>query len=94
MRALAPDLRRIEQQGHRPDAVERMVADLVAGTCGLLFNTPLDLLIERRLDAELPALRPLQILSLVQLATEARTATLNPEIRQVTPRRILHAVGA
>ncbi|MEY4813059.1 MAG: hypothetical protein RLZZ162_132, partial [Verrucomicrobiota bacterium] len=83
-----------EQQGHRPDPVERIVADFVAGTCGLLFNTPLDMLIERRLDAELPALRPLQILSLVQLATEARTATLNPEIRQVTPRRILHAVGA
>ena len=94
MRALAPDLRRIEQQGHRPDAVERMVADFVAGTCGLLFNTPLDLLIERRLDAELPALRPLQILSLVRLATEARTGTMNPEIRQVTPPRILRAVGA
>ena len=94
MRALAPDLRRLTQQGHRPEAIERLVAKLVAGTCGLLFNTPLDLLIERRLDAELPALRPLQILSLVQLATEARTATLNPEIRQVTPRRILRAVVA
>ncbi len=94
MRALAPDLRRIEQQGHRPDAVERMVADFVAGTCGLLFNTPLDLLIERRLDAELPALRPLQILSLVQLANEARTGTLNPEIRKMTPQRILRAVVA
>ena len=94
MRALAPDLRRIEQQGHRPDAVERMVADFVAGTCGLLFNTPLDLLIERRLDAELPALRPLQILSLVQLASEARAATINPEIRRLTPPRILRATSA
>lgn len=94
MRALAPDIRRLEQQRYSPDAIERVVQELVSGTCGLLFNTPLDLLIERRLDAELPALRPLQILSLVQLATEARTATLNPEIRQVTPRRILHAVGA
>ena len=94
MRALAPDLRRLEQQGHRPEAVARMVADFVAGTCGLLFNTPLDLLIERRLDAELPVLRPLQILSLVQLATEARTGMLNPEIRQVTPQRILRAASA
>ena len=94
MRALAPDIRRLEQQRYSPDAIERVVQELVSGTCGLLFNTPLDLLIERRLDAELPVLRPLQILSLVQLATEARTATLNPEIRQVTPRRILHAVGA
>ena len=94
MRALAPDLLRIEQQGHRPDAVARMVADFVAGTCGLLFNTPLDLLIERRLDAELPALRPLQILSLVQLASEARAATINPEIRRLTPPRILRATSA
>ena len=94
MRALAPDLRRLEQQGHRPEAVERVLKELVSGTCALLFNGPLDMLIERRLDAEMPALRPLQILSLVQLASEARTATLNPEIRQATPRRILHAVGA
>ena len=66
----------------------------MAGTCGLLFNSPLDMLIERRLDAELPPLRAMQILSLVQLAHEARTATLNPEIRHVTPRRILRAASA
>ena len=51
-------------------------------------------MIEHRLAAELPALRPVQVLSLVQLATEARTATLNPEIRRITPARILRAVSA
>jgi tetratricopeptide (TPR) repeat protein len=94
MQSLAPDLRRLEQQRHRPDAVERMVTDFVAGTCGLLFNSPLDMLIERRLAFEMPALRPVQLLSLVQLATEARTATLNPEIRKMTPQRILRAASA
>ena len=68
--------------------------ELVSGTCALLFNGPLDMLIERRLDAEMPALRPLQILSLVQLASEARAATINPEIRRLTPPRILRATSA
>lgn len=62
--------------------------------CHLLFNCPLDLLIERRLDAELPALRPVQLLSLVQLAAEARASTLNPEVRKLTPPRILRATSA
>jgi hypothetical protein len=72
------DIRRLEQQRYSPDAIERMVQELVSGTCALLFNGPLDMVIERRLDAELPALRPVQMLSLVQLANEAREATINP----------------
>ncbi len=60
----------------------------------MIFNAPLDLLIERRLAAELPALRPLQLLSLGQLAHEARAAWANPEIRRITPARILRATAA
>ena len=94
VRSLATDVRRLEQQRYNPDAIERVLKELVSGTCALLFNGPLDMLIERRLDAEMPALRPLQILSLVQLASEARAATINPEIRRLTPPRILRATSA
>ncbi len=52
------------------------------------------MLIERRLDAELPALRSAQVISLAQLAGEAQAATLNPEVRRLTPSRILRASSA
>jgi len=93
-RSLATDVRRLEQQRYSPDAIERVVQELVSGTCALLFNGPLDMLIERRLDVEMPALRPVQMLSLVQLANEARAATINAEIRRLTPQRILRATSA
>jgi hypothetical protein len=93
-RSLATDIRRLELQRYRPDAIERVVQELVSGMCGLLFNGPLDMLIEHWLEVEMPALRPVQMLSLVQLANEARAATLNPEIRRLTPPRILRATSA
>lgn len=52
------------------------------------------MLIERRLDVELPSLRSAQVISLAQLAGEAQAATLNPEIRRLTPSRILRASSA
>ncbi|MDP3069720.1 MAG: tetratricopeptide repeat protein [Opitutaceae bacterium] len=94
LRSLGHDLRRLESRGLRPDAVARLARQLIAGVCELLFNCPLDLLIERRLDTELPALRPLQLLSLARLAAEARTSTLHPEVRRITPPRILRAASA
>jgi hypothetical protein len=71
-----------------------VILELVEGTCSLLFNCPLDMLIERRLQAEFPTLRSAQVVSLARLATEARATTLNPEIRRLTPSRILRATGA
>ncbi len=52
------------------------------------------MLIERRLDTELPALRSAQVISLAHLAREAQAATLNPEVRRLTPSRILRASSA
>lgn len=52
------------------------------------------MLIERRLDADVPTLRSAQAISLAQLASEAQAATLNPEIRRLTPSRILRASSA
>lgn len=91
---LAPDLRRIAKNFPRADAASELAAELIAGTCGLVFNVPLDLLIERRLHATRPALRAIQLLSLQRLAREAADATLRPEIRKITPLKILRIACA
>lgn len=91
---MANDVSRLEKQGHKSDAIARVILKLIDGTCSQLFNCPLDMLIERRLHAEFPALRSAQVVSLTQLASEARDATLNPEVRRLTPSRILRATGA
>lgn len=94
IRSLAPDIRRLEKQRYSSEAIEHLVLELVSGTCAFLFNCPLDMLIERRLEAGMPALRPVQMISLARLATEARASTLNPEVRKLTPQRILRATSA
>ncbi len=62
---------------------------MVKGACGLLFNAPIDMLIERRIRRDLPALRHAQFCGLHLLASEALAATLNQEARSIAPRRIL-----
>lgn len=91
---LAPDIRRIAKNFPRADAASELAAELVAGTCGLVFNVPLDLLIERRLHTTRPPLRAIQLLSLQRLAREAADATLRPEIRKITPPKILRIACA
>lgn len=91
---LAPDLRRVAKHFPDADSAEGLATTLLPGVCGLVFNTPLDLLIERRLHATRPALRAAQLLSLHQLAQEAADATFRPEIRKVTPPKILRIACA
>lgn len=92
--SLAPELRRVARHLARPEDAPVFGDQLIAGVCGLIFNTPLDLLIERRLHRERPALRPAQILSLHTLAKEGVAGTFKPEIRQITPPTILRAAEA
>ena len=94
IRSIAPDIRRLEKQRYSADAIQDVVFQLVDGICSQLFNCPLDMLIERRLDAELPALRSAQVISLAQLTGEAQASTFNPEVRRLTPSRILRASSA
>lgn len=94
IRSIGPDIRRLEKQQYRADAIERVVLQLVDGICSQLFNCPLDMLIERQLDNELPALRSAQVISLAQLTGEAQASTFNPEVRRLTPSRILRASSA
>lgn len=94
IRSLAPDIKKLERQGYSGDSITHVVLDLVSGLCGCLFNTPLDFLIETRLHRELPVLRSAQFVSLHRLAEEAFTATVDPEIRKLTPSKILRPLTA
>ncbi len=94
IRSLAPDVRKLERQGYSGDAITQVVLDLVGGLCGCVFNTPLDMWIETLLHRELPALRHAQFVSLHRLASEALAATINPEIRKLTPPKVLRALTA
>jgi hypothetical protein len=64
---------------------------MIGGLCGFLFNCPLDMLIERYLREKYPVLRPAQFLSVRVMADEAWQTNNNPEVRRLTPRKIMSA---
>jgi hypothetical protein len=64
---------------------------LVGGLCEFLYNCPLDMLIERHLRETFKPLQPAQFLSVSLMAMEAAQTNSNPEIRQLTPRKIFQA---
>jgi len=68
-----------------------MTLAIVAGLTGFLFNCPLDMTIERYIRNTFPSLQPAQFLSLRGLALEAAQTNTNPQIRQVTSRKIMQA---
>ena len=94
IRSLAADVKKLERKGYAEESITRVVFDLVSGLSGAIFNTPLDMLIETYLHREMPSLRHAQIVSLARLAQEALAATTHPEIRKLTPPKILRATVA
>ncbi len=94
IRSLAADVKKLERQGYSDDSITRVILDLVSGLCGCIFNTPLDIWIETLLHREMPALRHAQFVSLHRLADEALAATDHPEIRKLTPPKVLRALTA
>jgi tetratricopeptide (TPR) repeat protein len=94
IRSLASDIKKLERQGYSADSIAQVVLDLVSGLCGCLFNTPLDMLIETLIQREIPVLGHTQFVSLHRLAAEAVMATTQPEIRKLTPPKVLRALSA
>ena len=94
IRSLSPDIKKLERKGYSDDAITRVVLDLVGGLSACIFNTPLDMWIETLLHREIPLLRPAQFVSLHRLAGEALAATIHPEIRKLTPPKVLRALTA
>ena len=91
IRAVAGDIRKWEKAGHSEKQITEITLKLVGGLCEFLFNCPLDMLIERRLRDTFKPLQPAQFLSVRLMAMEAAQTNSNPEIRQLTPRKIFQA---
>jgi tetratricopeptide (TPR) repeat protein len=91
LRAIAGDMRKWKKEGYADDSIAQVATSMIGGICGFLFNCPLDMLIERDLRERFPALRPAQFLSMRQMAGEAWATNSNPDIRRLTPRKIMQA---
>ena len=88
MEAVKPEIRRIAGK----DYDEAKLADVISGVAGnsirLLFEVPMDILIERRL-AEVPELREARFCSLSLQVHNAAQAGLNSKSRDLIPPRLL-----
>src|SRR5438094_2544945 len=91
IRSIATDIRKLEKQGYSEESITKVTLSIVAGLTGFLFNCPLDMTIERYIRKTFPSLQPAQFLSLRGMALEAAQTNTNPQIRQVTPRKIMQA---
>lgn len=91
MSAVGSEFRRWKKMGFSDDKINHIALDLIEGLCQFLYNCPLDMLIERQLREQFPALRPAQFLSVGLLAEETLKTNAHAEVRQFTPKKILHA---
>jgi tetratricopeptide (TPR) repeat protein len=91
IRAVGGDIRKLEKEGYSEKSITDVTLSLVAGLTGFLFNCPLDMIIERYIRNSLSVLEPAQFLSLRDMAFETWKTNSNPDIRRVTPRRIVQA---
>jgi len=94
MGTVASDLRRFSRNGYSEESLTPLFENLISGLCSFVYNCPLDMLIERRLREDFPALRPSQFLSLRTMVNDALKVNQNREILKVTPRKIFLAVLA
>lgn len=94
IRSIASDIRRLERGGYSHESITQVTLQLVDGTCRFLFNCPLDLIIEYYLRERISALQHAQFVSLGKMAVDAAQSTMHPEVRKITPRKILEATTA
>jgi hypothetical protein len=91
IRSVSGDLRRWQREGYSEESITKVTESMVVGLCGFLFNCPLDMLIERHIRNSFAVLRPAQFLSVRAMAMEAWQTNSNPEVRRLTPRKIIQA---
>jgi hypothetical protein len=91
IRSIATDIRRLEKEGYPHESITQVTLQLVEGMCRFLFNCPLDVIIEHYLRERLPTLKDAQFVSLGKMAVDAAKSTMHPEVRRITPRKILEA---
>jgi Flp pilus assembly protein TadD len=88
LKSMEPDIRKIGRQRPQDDRLAELMVQLHNGATAFVFNCAADMVIEARLQRELPVLADAQLISLDQLAREAMSVTSHREIRKVTPERI------
>ena len=91
IRSIGGDIRKLEKGGFSEDSITKVTLSMVAGLTGFLFNCPLDMLIERYIRKSFGPIRPAQFVSVRRMALEAWQTNSNPDIRKVTPRKLMQA---
>lgn len=93
-RALGGEMRKLEKTGFPSREIAKIKQIMVEGLGNFLYNCPLDMVIERHLRHTFKLLQPAQFLSVSLMAQEAWQTNNNPEVRGMTPRKILNATLA
>jgi Flp pilus assembly protein TadD len=88
---VAGDYAKLIREGLPPNSLPKLGELTIAGLSGLVFNAPLDVIIEQELHRRFPVLRPSQFLSLCKLAKEALSASTDEKIVAFTPRKLMRA---
>ncbi len=91
IRSIGGDIRKLEKEGFSENSITKVTLSMVAGLTGFLFNCPLDMLIERYIRNSFEPIRPAQFVSVRRMALEAWQTNSSPDIRKVTPRKIMQA---
>jgi len=91
IRSIGGDIQKLEKEGFSEDSITKVTLSIVAGLTGFLFNCPLDMLIERYIRNSFEPIRPAQFVSVRRMALEAWQTNSNPDVRKVTPRKIMQA---
>jgi tetratricopeptide (TPR) repeat protein len=93
-RAIGGEMRKLEKAGFPSLEITNIKWIMVEGLGNFLYNCPLDMVIERHLRNTFKLLQPAQFLSVNLMAQEAWQTNNKPEIRSITPRKILNATVA
>ena len=93
-RVISGEMRKLEKTGFPGQEIAKIRQMMVEGLGNFLYNCPLDMVIERHLRDTFKLLQPAQFLSVSLLAQEAWQTNNHPEVRGMTPRKILNATLA
>ena len=81
-------------RGADSEMIERAIQEALQCCAEAIHGYPLDMVVEARLRAELPLLRPVQFLSQRHFMPMPDRLDLNPRLRRILPRPMLQAVEA
>lgn len=88
-RAIKNDIAKLRKTNLPEPQLKEFIQSLFDGLNGQIFNAPLDLFIEDLLFARYPELRPLQLLSLLQINQKNLQANTDKQVVELTPKKVL-----